>query len=377
MRCEQWVATAEKAAAGKHRTSLYVHLAYGKDIDAYRQDYLAGNQPDESPYGFHHAVDEGFEVSFSRDRLSHVGDFIRRAVRKILQFDLLHAFANRHLIRRADVIWVMTEQEAFAVAFLIFIGIVPKRTMIANAVWLLNEWPRKSRLRKWLYRRLSMYMDVLTVHSQDSLHAARRVFPDLRTELMYFGINTGLFEITQPSVVRQEGPIRIFAPGNDRTRDWDTLLEAFGGDDRFELTLICWWLPDEKLARFSNVTVVPAPSMGDFLTCYDAADVVAIPMRPNLFSGITVALEATAMGKPLLSTRTGGVPTYFDPTEALYVPPLDARAMREALLSTTFDDRWRIAQRAQRRFLERDYSARAVVKRYTALTREARGVASG
>ena len=69
--------------------------------------------------------------------------------------------------------------------------------------------------------------------------------------------------------------------------------------------------------------------MSDFIACYHWADIVAVPMRQNIYSGITVALEAAAMGTPVVSSRTGGVPTYFGEDEVFYSPagglPSDAR----------------------------------------------------
>ena len=76
------------------------------------------------------------------------------------------------------------------------------------------------------------------------------------------------------------------------------------------------------------------------------------------------------MGKPVLSTQTGGVPTYFDEEEVFYTPVGDHRDMRDAVLASDDHLRAQRAQRAQQRFLQRDYSTHGLISRYVELTRQ-------
>ena len=351
-------------------------MYYGKDAEAYRQGYHAGKEPDETPYGFHLAKTFGYEVVFSSDAPSAPANLRARAVAKVLRagsrrlgFDISHAYNNRAAIRKADVIWTMTEGEAFAISLLCRFGLVPRHPLLANAIWLFDGWDELSSYRRLAFRHLSRYIDIMTVHSQQCLPIIRRQLPRLRSELMYFGVNTNIFEITSPAARPGEGPIRIFAPGNDRTRDWGTLLRAFGNDVRFEVRIICHGLDKEKLTReYSNLTILTSPDMNDFIECYRWADVVVVPMHSNTYSGITVALEGVAMGKPVLSTRTGGVPTYFDEDEVFYTPVGDHNSMRDTVLGSDDGLRAQRAERAQQRFLERDYSTHGLISRYVELT---------
>ncbi len=280
---------ADPVSLADRRPRVYVHIFYGKDVETYRREYLAGREPDETPYGFHLAAQEGFDVSFSRDAPPSTG-LVARLARRLPNIDLLHAFSNRERIRAADAVWTMTEGEAFAVAALMAFGIVPRRPVIGNAVWLLNNWGSYSGRRRKLYQYLSRTISVMTVHSRECLPVIRSALPRLRSELLFFGINTEMFRLTPPRIEEQTGPLRLFAIGNDRTRDWATLLAAFGNDPRFHLTIICWWLTDEDIARYDNVAVVRSPTMADFRRCYAETDMVVVPMEENIFSGITVAL---------------------------------------------------------------------------------------
>lgn len=346
---------------------VHVQLYQGKDAERYRARYREGIEPDETPYGFHLAEEEGFDVTFSKDGPRNL---FAKVVNKLFDFDLVHAWRNRHAMSAADVIWTMTEGEAFAAAFLMKLGVIPRRPILSNAVWLLNRWRSLTWLRRRAYKALADELAVMTVHSLECLPIAQRAFPNLRSELMYFGVNVAYFPIAPPQLAASSEVIHIVSAGNDRTRDWDSLLEAFGGDDRFKVTLVCAWLDRTRTAEYENVSLLHTSSMSDLRDLYREADVIAVPMRENVFSGITVALEAAALGKPILSTETGGVPTYFDRDQVIYAAPGDAKALREALLATTPASRKAAAERAQARFVERDYSTRGLIARYSRITRE-------
>jgi glycosyltransferase involved in cell wall biosynthesis len=361
---------------------VYVHLYRGVyngiDVETCRLNYQAGKEPDETPYGFHLATEDGFKVTFSRDHtVTHASPLPDRILNKVLRwltgklnFDVAHAYWNRDQIRGADAIWTITEGEAFAIALLCAAGVVPRRPLIGNAIFFLNEWDRLPAYRKTIYRCLSRYIDVMTVHSRDCLPIMSAELPHSASSLVYFGINTELFRITTPLPRIHGGPLRIFAPGNDRTRDWDTLLAAFGNDDRFQLTILSTRFNYSRLRDYNNVITVSSPTMADFIRCYREADVVTVVARKNIYAGITVALEAAALGAPILASRTGGVPTYFDEDDLFYAPVGDPQALRDIVLSSDPDSRSQRAQRAQERFRDVDYSTRGLIGRYIALTRE-------
>jgi glycosyltransferase involved in cell wall biosynthesis len=363
-------AVDRKKALQPRRIKVYAHLSHNRDVQVYTDRYRQGKEPDKTPYGFHLAEDEGFDVEFSRPTKSFVAQILSKIVRRILQFDLIHAWINRSRIEESDVIWTMTEREAFAVACIMTVGVVPKRPIISNAVWLLNQWEAFPSIVKLMFRHLARVLSVMTVHSISGLPIAREKFPSLRTELMYFGINTDVFKISIGNEPISINPIRVYSIGNDRTRDWETYLAAFGNDDRFQVIVVCWWLKKSNLKDYRNVTYLRPSTMADFLQLYSDADVVVIPMFENIYSGITVALEAVSQGKLVVCSRTGGVPTYFDESEVIYVPVGDAEAMREAVLSIDANSAKTRAEAAQRKFVAGDYSTRAVISRYAKLTHE-------
>lgn len=366
----------------RHPTA-FVHLPYGLDAEAYRVRFLEGREPDESPYGFHQARDFGWRILFSQDRPEGVvRRTIRRIIKRMLGFDIVHLWRNRALLKDADIVWTMQDSEWLALRFAALWYKPAQLPVIGNTVWLFDRWERIDPVRRWLYQRLARGPGVLTVHSDRYIPLMQRVLRGVRCERMYFG--TGLpdpsdwgrdDQVDDDRTGETGRPIRLFAAGNDPTRDWGTLLAAVGDDPRFELELLCPWVSDEEKRR--HASVLPRSATKDhsretFDALYRWADLVVVPMKENRFSGITVALEAAARRRPLISSRTGGVPTYFAADEVFFVPPGDPAALRDAALATAAErDRRAAAARAR---LERDdYSIRGMMSRYVVLSRSVLG----
>jgi glycosyltransferase involved in cell wall biosynthesis len=102
-----------------------------------------------------------------------------------------------------------------------------------------------------------------------------------------------------------------------------------------------------------------------------AAHIVA---HPTLNDGRSVSvLEAMAWGRPVVASRTGGLPELIeDGVSGLLVPPADPRALAGALRTLTLDAerRRRMGQAARRRFLEGRYSQADMVRQTLAIYRQ-------
>lgn len=360
-----------RRAGGRMRKNdirVYVHLGYGFDAEAWKERYRRGETSDFTPYGFHLAERPGVAVRFSSDARGGPRNRLIHAANNRLGFHIDHAWNNRRAIADSDVVWTMSENEAFSVAALMMLGVVPRRPIIGAAIWLFNTWDQIPRARQVLFRYLSSRIDVLTVHSAACLDVAECAALRTSVELSPFGVNAEVYAPLPERLLSPDGPIRVLAAGNDRTRDWGTLLEAFGNDPRF---VVSAWTSALGLAdtdRIGNLRLPKPPTNDAMLAMFADADVVVVPMFPNLFSGITVALEAAALGRPVISSATGGVPTYFSGEEVLYVPAGDPAALRQAALEARTPRLAAMAARAQARFAKDGYTTRAVIDRYLALT---------
>ncbi|EIM98258.1 putative glycosyltransferase group 1, RfaG-like protein [Paraburkholderia hospita] len=350
-------------------TKVHVHLFYGADPRFYRPGENIG-----CLYGYHHAESDEFHLSYSQDaKESKPVRLVRRALKTLLGFDLIHTLRNRDEMLRSDVIWTHTEQEWLSAALMLLMN--GKREeqplLLAQSVWLIDKWPNYGLLRRWFYRKLIGRADLLTTLARDNAELCREYFDRDATQLFY-GLNTRDFPVQQPKAWQPNTPLRIAAIGNDRDRDWETLIKAVGNDPRFAVRLATRRRIPRAL-RSLNVQVAPAAGLKKQRELYDWADVVVVPLRPNTHaSGITVMLEAAAVGKPMVVTNVGGLEDYFSARAAAYVPPFDADALREALLGliASPDQALQQAQAASMQLVSRDHTTQHYAQQHVKLTRD-------
>ena len=349
---------------------VFIHLPHGLNRENYREEYLAGVQPEESPYGFHRAEEvPGLQVEFSKDfRETQLSTTLRKVCRKVFGFDVLHAFYNRNEIETADIVWTVSEGEALAVALMKTLHLVVRPKIIANAVWLLDRWPLIPFYHRSLFKALVKQFNVLTVHSSSCIAVATSIFPKLDVRLLCFGINAEVFKFSGLREWSGSAPLRVFSPGNDRTRDFDVLISSLAGNPQYDITIFCSWFDPNISKNYSNVQVISDRRLARLIEEYRKCDVVVICLKSNLYSGITVALEAAAMGKPLVCSETGGVPTYFNEGEVTYVPVSDVSALKEAVLTAAMNKEK--AKAAQQRFIRSGYSTQGFIERYVSLSIE-------
>ena len=126
--------------------------------------------------------------------------------------------------------------------------------------------------------------------------------------------------------------------GNDRDRDWATLIAAVAGDPRFALTIVSEHLPASMLAAHANVRRVRPANNDELYALYAQADIAVVPLQVNRHaSGITAIQEAMLLGLPVAATRAGGLEAYFDDRELRYVPVGDAAQLKATLVEMAAD----------------------------------------
>src|SRR5258708_26756162 len=165
-------------------------------------------------------------------------------------------------------------------------------------------------------------------------------------------------------------PIGILSLGRDMHRDWAPLIAATAGRPEFEVQIGAKKI--SRRARGGNLPLVkPAPAQ--LAELYEWADLVVIPLKPNIHaSGITVLAEAALFGVPVVCTGTGGLQEYFGDESVSYVPQGDFASMRRAINEVAANDRrhFEMAQNAQARLVESNLDTRARARRLAALSRE-------
>jgi glycosyltransferase involved in cell wall biosynthesis len=362
-------------------TKVHVHLFYGADPRFYRPGDNIG-----CLYGYHHAESDAFALTYSQDaREGKPMRLVRRALKATLGFDFIHTWRNRAEMLRSDVIWTHTEQEWLSAALMLLLsgrkaGADSSPLLLAQSVWLLDKWPSYGIVRKWLYRKLMTRADQLTTLASENAALCKRYFNRDAKPLLY-GLNTRDFPVKPPTEWKPHSPIRIAAIGNDRDRDWDTLIKAFGNDARYTVKLATRRRIPASL-RAPNVEIALFSGIRKQHELYDWADVIVVPLRPNTHaSGITVMLEAAAVGKPMVATDVGALQDYFPAGEAAYIPPFNPSALRDAVdrLAAAPVEALRQAQAAAAGLLSRDLTTQHYAMQHVRITQEmlrARGAAA-
>ena len=153
-------------------------------------------------------------------------------------------------------------------------------------------------------------------------------------------------------------------------RDYSTLLDALRGTD-----LRCHIATDHvRIDRFGfgrrvsaeefsrgaskNVTI-GRKTPTELRELYAQSRFVVVPLRPSdTDNGVTVILEAMAMGKPVICSRTEGqVDVIQDGVTGIFVPVGDAGALRAAMLTLYRDPvRARTMGQAGRAYIERHHT---------------------
>jgi glycosyltransferase involved in cell wall biosynthesis len=243
---------------------------------------------------------------------------------------LLAWYAWRHR-RRYEVIVTDGEQVGLPLALLVrWLGSGGARhAMIVHIV----SVPKK----EWLVRLtlIAGAIDRWIVYSSAQAEFIRHRLgvPVDRIVLTPFMVDTEFFTPVEPPTT---GRPTICSAGLER-RDYPTLVRAIDGlDVDVVIAAASPWSrqrdSSEDVPLPTNVTIERL-SLDQLRSLYARSRLVVMPLVDVDFqAGITTILEAMAMGRAVVCTRTSGqTDTIVDGVTGLYVPPDDADALRAAI----------------------------------------------
>lgn len=246
-----------------------------------------------------------------------------------------HVFRNRHAY---DV--VLTDGEQVGLPFALLVRAFGRgRARHVMIVHILST-PQKARLIRW--GRLAPLIDRYLVYCsrQAELVRGQLGVPAERVVLTPFMVDTEFFAPERVDVPRRR---MICAAGLER-RDYPTLMEAVDGLD--VEVVIAAASPWSKQADSSQRRRPPANvtirrlGLDELRELYAASRFVVMPLEQVDFqAGITTILEAMAMERTVVCTRTPGqTDTIVDGLTGLYVPPADPAELRRVIESLLADE---------------------------------------
>jgi glycosyltransferase involved in cell wall biosynthesis len=257
--------------------------------------------------------------------------------------DFATVLASVREMNRADVVFSTVDTVGIPLLLAKKAGVL-RAPLVYAAIGLPErlERLRNARMRRLYASALASTAAVLTYSEHEAAVlrewlAARG--KTARVEFVPFGVDTAAFapEDRAPSV-------DVVSVGGDPHRDYELLLRVADAMPASRFLLVT----DAERARSlppasTNVEVladVPFDAMRELLA---GARVVALPVRDNSYSGATtVLLQALALGKPVVVSRTKAIATGYglvDRENCRLVAPGDVEAFRLALASVLRDER--------------------------------------
>lgn len=213
----------------------------------------------------------------------------------------------------------------------------PTERKFAGVIWATDRFLRRDEsLKDVLLRQLLRKFEGLWTLSRAQIDSTGdwlgRYAPPI--EFLKFGIDESFFT---PSPY-PDRPL-ILSLGRDRDRDPGTLLAAFEEVKRIR--------PDVDIAVQTTTTqpvppgirIIPMVSHHELRALYRRSSVVAVATRPNVHvSGMTVALESMASGRPIVISKTPGMEDYVeDGVTGRLVSPLQPASLASAVLELLDD----------------------------------------
>jgi glycosyltransferase involved in cell wall biosynthesis len=315
----------------------YIPLAHGLSATSWRERYALGEVPDASPYGLHKLADHDVEVTFGETEFGRIPERVARSVRSRTfgaeMLEGVHESAARHR-RHADVVLAYDERTGIPAQLFR----TSRHAPVALGVGWLTARSFTPRFHAALAARALPRAAAVWAHCVPVLPVLSREWgvSSARLHRIPLGIDADFYHVQPAPRVADF----VMSAGEDRYRDHSLLIAA--------VQSLSTRHPDIQLELATELPVDLPRKLG-ILHCarldgkmrdlYQRASVVAIALKPTLSgSGLTVALEAMASGRPVVMTDNPGVSDYIEHgVTGILVPPNDVEAFAAAI-GTLLDD---------------------------------------
>lgn len=298
----------------------------GVDPHVWGVEYDQGHVPDKWPYGLHRLDEAAYAISGMqgtslgiRDKVAMVGSLVGGKsipLRPRRLFDV-------------SVAW-----DEYTAAKMV--AQYPGEAMFSGVIWATDAWLAEgNRLRNAVLKRLLVGLQGLWCLSRPQVEELERhTRSNVPVDFLPFGIDKDFF-----SLASQPEASRILSLGVDRDRDPETLFAALEKIHRVAPDVEIMVQTNSQQALPAGVTKLDRVPHAALRDLYRTASVVLVPTKHNLHaSGMTVALEAGATGRPVVACRTPGMDDYVvDGVTGVLVGVGDSDAMAEATLGILAD----------------------------------------
>jgi len=251
-----------------------------------------------------------------------------RQFEKRLKLDLMESLFAAIQCSKHNV--VLSTSEKIAIPLAALLSITKCKTphiVIAHKL--------SSGLKTYLFRILQVhetFSHVICVCRAQVDYAINQLeIPESRVDFVYDKVDHRFFH-----PLKVDTGDYILAVGQEQ-RDYKTLLRAIAGAN-IKLVVVAsspWSTSQIRMDEIGEVTILSHIPYQELRTLYAQARLVVIPLfAVDYAAGVNTVLEAMAMAKPLIISRTRGITDYVVHNETgLYVSPGDAAELRDTVLS--------------------------------------------
>lgn len=253
-----------------------------------------------------------------------------RWIEVLLRMDIYLALRTRRIADQYDIIWANSEKVAIPLSFLSI-----KKPLVVILQY--PESPLRAMLIKWSgMARKWAGVGIVARDARNFLRSAFNVAPE--KIFQYYAARTDIFQPLDSNDPLANGSV-IFSMGVAK-RDYDTLIAALAGLPGYHTDIyVSSKYGDQykggKINKTAEWIRFPDPVSDEELICrYQQSRFVVVPLMSTSHSGagVTSIFEASASGKAVIATDTGGMSSYIlDGETGLLVPPGDVTAMRNAI----------------------------------------------
>ncbi|MCX6735919.1 MAG: glycosyltransferase family 4 protein [Candidatus Parcubacteria bacterium] len=305
-----------------------------------------GEESDNSYFGMLRLAHFGYPAEYLE-----IEQFFSPAVCKFLRKHLLNIhFVHTPLFRKIlsyDIVFTST---AFGTFFLWVLYPFKKPKWVMFDFNLLGIIGEKKTLKQKIFSFLVSRSSGIVTISREGAEEIKKAFPQLKEKTQFIPLGTDTKWFAPQSI--QEKNL-IFSPGRDPGRDYKTFFEAVRG---IPAQVIITAKP-QKLKKYSLPENVKPSDLTakEMVDMYAKAKIVVLPLHISdeyyNAMGCSTLVEAMAMGKAIIATRSATMESYIqDGENGILVPQNDALAFRKAIneLLSDPDKRKRLGEGARK-----------------------------
>jgi glycosyltransferase involved in cell wall biosynthesis len=282
---------------------------------------------------------------------NHKGSWYKpiRDLENRIKIDIIEAFRTAKKFPNFSLYLSASEKSAIPLSFFMSaLGEDAPHILIGHH---LSSIPKTRLYRYWKFREHITHV-ICVSQAQADFAINIMNFPDSNVDFLYDKVDHRFFRPDN----HEEGEY-ILAIGQEQ-RDYKTLVDAIDGTG-IELVIVAsspWSQFNLEITERPNVTLVSNIPYTELRDLYQGAKVILVPLLENNYgAGLNTMLEAMAMAKPLIISRTNGVNNYIHHSETgIQSSPGNSAELRDCISMLWGDknERTRLGTNARQAIVE-------------------------